>query len=174
VAEAVGLISRGEAVVQTPDDCAVQPIMIVTVVPAVTALVVVTQSSVGAVTVEEAPQVTLLVIIGVEEPFHAAPALFKLLKANVVADGEAVLFALPGKVIVIWPPTGIVDGVIKEMVWVAVIGTKSTSVPPCTAAPVVFPRYTDVNAPDCEATVSPWVIILLVLLRITFALSDAK
>jgi hypothetical protein len=114
--------------------------MMVTVVPAVTAPVVVTQVREGAVTVEDAPHVTLLVIMGVDEPFHAAPALFKLLKANVVAEGDAVLFAEPGKVITIVPPIGMVEGVIKEMVCVAVIGVKRTSVPACTAAPVVFPK----------------------------------
>lgn len=54
-------------------------------------------------------------------------ALARLLKANVEAEGEAVLFALPGKVITIFPLAGMAEAVLKEIVCMAVTGTVTAS-----------------------------------------------
>lgn len=47
----------------------------------------------------------------------------RLLKAKVVAEGEAELSPAPGKVMIIFPLTGIVDTVVKAMVCFAVMAT---------------------------------------------------
>jgi hypothetical protein len=45
----------------------------------------------------------------------------KLLKAKVVAEGEAELLPAPGKVIIIFPLTGMVEVVVNTMVCLAVM-----------------------------------------------------
>ena len=98
----VGLIRRGEPVVQAPELWAVHPTRTVMTVPAVTAPVV-SQKILGDVTYEFVLQVILLVTTADGSP----PVAFRLLKAKEVAEGEAVLSAEPGKFIVTLPPAGI-------------------------------------------------------------------
>lgn len=75
----------------------------------------------------------------------------RLLKAKVVADGEAVLLAAPGKVRTIVPPVGIVVVGVNVIVCMAVIGLMSTSDPAPPAVTKVPPRYTVVRPADWEA-----------------------
>lgn len=80
----------------------------------------------------------------------------RALNANVLADGEAVLSALPGKVITIFPLAGTGFTVVNLIVCMAVIGTVSAS-PEWNPLAGPATKYT-VRAPpetaDCEAIVT--------------------
>lgn len=118
----VGLISVGTCVVQFAPVFAEQPIRIVTTVPALTAAVVTVQVIVGELIVKvhaADPAEKSALILPVERP----------LNANVVAEGEAVLLAEPGKLMTIVPLMGIVVELVNWILCMAVIGTIKTSDP---------------------------------------------
>ena len=108
VAVFVGLISLGDCVVQDVSfvEASVQPIKKVMVDPAIIMAPVVVHVMLGAETV-------IVVHVAVPPEFNlyeilaAAFAVVRPLKANVVAEGEAEVFAPPGKVSVIVPDIGI-------------------------------------------------------------------
>lgn len=163
----VGLINVGTWVEQLAPDAEEQPISIVTVVPAFIAPVPTVHVMSGALTVNVQAAVPA-------EKFAFILLADKLLKANVVADGDAELFPEPGNPITIVPPIGIAVVTVKATVCIAVIGTISTSEPAPAFTPTVPLRYTDVKGDDWEAIGIFVPKMLAVPCRIRIPESDAK
>lgn len=167
VAVFVGFMRRGDCAVQAAPVAAVQPMRRVTVVPDVIVALVV-QVIAGAVTFHE-QVLALFVWI-----FVPAFAVVNPLSEKVVADGEAAVDPVPGKVMTIFPPFGTGLATIKEIVCIADMFAIKTSVPPCAAAPAPAVRLTVVSAADWEETVSPVVISANVEVLMIFAESEAR
>lgn len=102
----VGLISVGTWVLQFAPLFAEHPMRIVTTVPAVTAAVVTVQVIVGE----------LIENVQAADPAEKSALILpveRLLKANVLAEGDALLSADPGKFITIVPLIGIVVALVN-------------------------------------------------------------
>lgn len=129
----VGFIKVGTWVVQLAPEAEEHPIRIVTAVPALTAPVPTVHVMEGAPTLNVHAAVPA-------EKFAFMLLADRLLKAKVVAEGEAELLPKPGNPITIVPPTGIAVETVKATVCIAVIGTISTSDPAPAFVPTVPPR----------------------------------